>query len=63
MLEKWTGEVVGEMHIHRITAQQLAEELGVSNRWVSAVLNGHRTSKNAEQQFKTAVNNIISREG
>lgn len=61
MLPKnWTGALVGLMHVHKISKKQLADHIGVTREYVSLVLNGHREPKGAEEQFKTAVNEIIS---
>ena len=56
----WTGDLVGLMHVHKISKKQLADHIGVTREYVSLVLNGHREPKGAEEQFKTAVNEIIS---
>lgn len=48
------------MHVHKISKKQLADHIGVTREYVSLVLNGHREPKGAEEQFKTAVNEIIS---
>lgn len=61
MPKKWTGDLVGLMHNYRITVQMLADELGVTNRYVSMVLNGHREPAGAAQKFKDAVESIIKR--
>ena len=61
MLPKnWTGDLVGLMHVHKISKKQLADHIGVPREYVSLVLNGHREPMGAEEQFKTAVNEIIS---
>ena len=57
----WRGDLVGRMHDHRITGKELAKELGVTDRWISAVINGHRDPKNAELLFNAAVDAIICR--
>lgn len=59
MPKEWTGDLVGLMHNNRITFAQLAEKLGVTNRYVSMVINGHREPAGAEQRFRTAVNELI----
>lgn len=61
MHKKWTGNLVGLMHDHKITKTQLAEELGVSREYVSMVLNEHRTPVDAESRFIAAVTSIIER--
>lgn len=60
MPKKWTGDLVGLMHNHRITIQMLANKLGVTNRYVSMVLNGHREPAGAEDKFRKAVEELIS---
>ena len=59
MPKKWTGDLVGLMHYHRISFKELADCLGVTNRYVSMVLNGHRDPPNAEAKFRSAVNKLI----
>lgn len=60
MPKEWTGDLVGLMHNHKITFSQLAEKLGVTNRYVSMVLNGHRDPSGAEQRFRIAVDQLIN---
>lgn len=61
MLPKnWTGDLVGLMHVHKISKKQLADHIGVTREYVSLVLNGHREPAGAEEKFKTAVDEIIS---
>ena len=62
MPEAWTGDLVKKMHMHQISRAELAKSMDVSPQWISAILNGHRTAKNAELRFNEAVDDIISRE-
>ena len=59
MLENWTGEIVGIMHINRITHQQLAKKLGWHSKYLSAVLNGKRNPKDAEAKIRKALSEIL----
>jgi transcriptional regulator with XRE-family HTH domain len=59
MPAQWTGEIIGDLHLHHLTAKQLSEQLGYNPKYVSAVLNGHRNPKNAEQTFRKALNELI----
>lgn len=61
MPKKWTGNLVGLMHDEKVSFSELADELGVTNRYVSMVLNGHREPEGAEQKFAAALNRIITR--
>lgn len=59
MPAQWTADVIGEMHLKRVSKKQLAEKLGVTPEYVSMVLNGHREPEGAEQRFKAAVGELI----
>lgn len=61
MSMNWTGEIVGLMHVHKITGKQLAEELGQTDRYISMVLCGHREPAGAEERFREALQRIIER--
>lgn len=61
MPAQWTADVVGEMHLHRISKRQIAEQMGVTPEYVSMVLNGHREPEGAEARFKEALSQIIER--
>ena len=60
MPKEWTGNLVGLMHVHKITNKMLGDEMGVTDRYVSMVLNGHREPTDAERRFTEAVNKLIS---
>lgn len=59
--KKWTGNLVGLMHDEKVSFSELADELGVTNRYVSMVLNEHRTPAGAEEKFTAALNRIIDK--
>ena len=59
MLEQWTAEIIGLMHIHRITSKELSAQLGYNLKYASTILNGHRKPKNAEQTFRQALDDLI----
>lgn len=58
MPEKWTGDVIGEMHLANISAERLADEIGWHPKYLSAVMNGHRKPKDAEQKVRDALSRI-----
>lgn len=60
MPAQWTGAIIGEMHINKITKKQLAKHLGVTPEYVSMVLNGHREPQGAEQLFRGALAQMIA---
>lgn len=55
MPAQWTAEILGEMHLAGITAKQLAEEAGWHEKYLSAVMNGHRDPKGAEDTLRAAL--------
>jgi len=59
MPAQWTAEILGEMHLHRITAKELSKKLGLNEKYVSAVMNGRRNPKKAEARFKAALAELI----
>lgn len=63
MPAQWTANIIGEMHLNKITAKQLAAEAGWHEKYLSAVLNGHREPKNAEETLKAALERIKAARG
>lgn len=59
MPAQWTGELIGEMHLKKISKKQLAERLGVTPEYVSMVLNGHREPKGAEKKLRAALERLV----
>lgn len=59
MLEKWTGEVVGLMHINCISNNDMAEELGLTPEYVSMILNGKKKSKSIKERMEKAIEEIV----
>lgn len=60
MPDKWTSDLIADMHVHRITRIQLADKLSYTPEYVSMVLNGKREPKNAEQVFRAALDELIA---
>lgn len=58
MLEQWTGDVVGKMHTYQISMRQLSEEAHLHEKYISAILHGHRTSTAAERRIIEAVDRL-----
>ena len=61
MLDKWTGDLVGKMHVYEVTQKELAAELGFTNAYVSMVLRGHNTPNGIADRMNTALEAIIAR--
>lgn len=63
MLEKWTGELVGAMHMAGVTKKQLAESVGWNDKYLSVVLNGHKNPKGAKEKLFEALSRLIAERG
>lgn len=61
MLESWTGKLVGKMHVHEITYDEVAAELGVTRSYVSMLLNGHRKPLDTRKRLEAAVDAVIAK--
>lgn len=61
MLESWTGKLVGKMHVHEITYDEVAAELGVTRPYVSMLLNGQRKPPDARKRLEAAVDAVIAK--
>lgn len=61
MNERWTGNIVGKMHIHNISCKDLAEEMGVSRSYVSMILNGRRFPLDGRERMAAALDALIER--
>lgn len=58
-MDSWIGEVVGAMRLNHISNIDLANKLGVTPVYISMILNGRKTPKEAEAKIKTAIAKII----
>ena len=61
MPAQWTADLLGQMHLAGVTAKQLAAEAGWHEKYLSAVLNGHREPKNAEQTLRAALARLVEK--
>lgn len=59
--EKWTGKLVGKMHINRITNRDLANELGMTEQYVSMLLTTRSNSEKGRQKLEAAFDAIIQK--
>lgn len=60
---EWTAEVVGRMHLAKITVKRLAEEAGYTPEYVSMVLNGHRDTEAAKAALFAALDRLTNDDG
>ena len=59
-MEQWIADVVGKMHINKITQSQLAGKMGVTNDYIWMILNGKKSPKNAENRINSAIDQILA---
>lgn len=57
---QWTADLIGKMHLNKITIRQLAAEVGWHPSYLSTVLNGYVNPKNAEKKLKDALEKLIA---
>lgn len=60
MPAQWTGELIGKMHLNGVTAKQLAKEVGWHEKYLSAVMNGHKEPKGAEDKLRAALERLTA---
>ena len=59
MPEKWTGRLIGEMHNHDVTYEELATELGVTKPYISMILNGARKPNGIRKRMEEAFKSVV----
>lgn len=60
MPAQWTAEIIGKMHLNGVTAKQLATAIGWNPKYLSQVLNGHKSPKSAENKVRSALDELLS---
>ena len=61
MLAQWLGDLVGKMHRYQVSKKDLANELGVTREYISAILNGHREPAGIENRMNEALDSILKK--
>jgi transcriptional regulator with XRE-family HTH domain len=59
LLPKWTGDVVGTLHVNNIEIRELAAKIGCTPEYLGKILNGKREPKNAEAKVKEALEELL----
>ena len=60
MPEKWTGNLIGQMHCNGVTFDDLANEIGCTKAYISMILNSKRKPPKARERLETAYKNIVA---
>ncbi len=59
-MNDWIAGVVGKMHVHKISQNELAEHLGVRRDYLNKILNGKENPKGASERITAAVDELIA---
>lgn len=60
MPAQWTGNVVGKMHLAGVRKSDLAKAIGYTPEYLSMILNGHRSPKDAQKTIESALDRLIN---
>jgi hypothetical protein len=58
----WTAELVGRMHMAGITGKRLADEAGITNSYLSAVLHSKKGNGMTRQRIMSALERLEQRQ-
>ena len=59
-MNNWIASAVGKMHINKISNIELAKKMNVTPQYISMILNGKKSTKNAESRINDAIDSIIA---
>ena len=59
-MSDWIASAVGKMHINKISNIELAKKMNVTPQYISMILNGKKSTKNAESRINDAIDSIIA---
>ena len=60
MPAQWTADLIGKMHLYGISSIQLATAVGWNAKYLSTVLNGHKSPSMAEGKLRDALETLIT---
>lgn len=58
---KWTGDLVGKMHVNKVKNSDLAKELGVTEAYISMMLNSKRNTKGMREKLEKAYEAVLEK--
>ena len=61
MPAQWMEAFFGKKRVYKVKDSELAAEVGWHPKYLSAVLNGHRSPQGAEEKLSAALDRIIAR--
>ncbi len=60
-MDEWIGTAIGKMHLHKITQNEVAAEMGIRRDHLNKILNGKEKPKGAAERVTAAIDRIIAR--
>lgn len=57
-MEEWIADVIGKMHIHKITQTMLAERIGIRRDYLNKILAGAIRPKGARSRIESALDEL-----
>ena len=60
MREAWTGEIVAQMHVNKITQGELAKKMCITRTYLNRLLTGAQVTRGTEERCREAVNQIVA---
>lgn len=57
---EWAGEVVKSLFLYNITQKELADKVGITNRYLCMLLSGSRSNAKTEKKIMSILNDMIS---
>lgn len=61
MPEMWTGKILAQLHVNGITQRQLAKEMGLTEQYVSMLLNSVKPAASVEERMNAAISAILAK--
>lgn len=61
MPEKWTGNLIGQMHCNNVTLEDLANEMGCTKAYISMILNCRRKPPKARERLEEAFKSVLKK--
>ena len=62
-MEQWIADVVGTMHVYKVTQTALAKHMGWRRDYISRILSGSVAPKLAKEKITQAVKEMIIQKG
>lgn len=59
-MENWIANVVGKMHVNKITQNALAEKMGIRRDYLNKILNGIEKPTNVKERVTKALDDLIA---